>query len=286
MKQAEQIFVYDSTNKQFRKETFNPAKHRPQIQKSKNIVIKAGSKVLTREDNGLDNKVIAELSRQMSELHYQGINITYVTSGSITTGMGIAGMKEKPTETGTLQVLSSIGQAELMHVYKRYFTDTYGITIGQILLEDYDIKPQQKAFFENTRQLRIIPICNANDPTYTGEVGKDNDGLAGKIAKLTEADLLILLTEREGLYKENPRANNAQLIGFVNGVDTELIELKKDQRSATGIGKGGINSKLTIPQQSNYTGNWIIANGKRPNILLDILKGNNVGTYIVNRQKV
>jgi glutamate 5-kinase len=213
-----------------------------------------------------------------------------VSSGAIGMGVGKLGLKEKPKDIPTKQAAAAIGQCELMYTYDKLFSE-YNHTVAQILLTDEDIADDGRcANFKNTLcrllELDVIPIINENDTIATDEIViGDNDTLGAIVATSANADLLILLSDIDGLYTEDPHKNpNASLLNEVDEITDEIIAMTGG--SVTQLGTGGMQTKLHAAQIATVNGiEMVIANGKSPEILYDIVNGEMVGTRFKARKK-
>jgi glutamate 5-kinase len=259
---------------------------RSALDRVKNIVIKIGTAALKNKTTGeLEEQVIKELARQSSALMNQGKRITIVSSGALGSGMAEYGLNREPEDIVDLQALCAIGQPDLMSVYKRYFQTHYQ-HIGQVLLKDGAISPANiKTMDVMYKRYNAIPIVNENDVETTVELeelkqGRDNDRLAAELSTRLKAELLIVLTDQKGFYDGDPKEKDAKLISYVLGIDEDMEKMANDSDSV--FTRGGMTSKLRISKY--YDGDYIIASGKDMNIILDILNGKMIGTYIVGKK--
>ncbi|SQB91637.1 gamma-glutamyl kinase [Clostridium tetanomorphum] len=181
-----------------------------QLEKVKNIVVKVGSSTLTYNNGLLNLSHIEHLVRQLSDLHNKGYGIILVSSGAIGAGMGKLGLKEKPQSIPEKQAAAAVGQGILLHMYEKIFSE-YGKTVGQILLTKEDMTDETRRdnaynTFTSLLDKRVIPIINENDAVVVDEIKVgDNDTLSALVAKLVKADLLILMSDIDGLYDSDPR---------------------------------------------------------------------------------
>ena len=255
--------------------------------KSKTVVIKIGTNTLTSQNGLLDRNVIEKLVLQIASIKNKR-NIIIITSGAIGAGMQELGLNAKPKDVITKQVCAGIGQNILMHNYYLLFRK-HGIKIAQILLTYRDLayKETYKNLTNSLRkmlELGVIPIINENDPISIREIGSsfgDNDNLSAMIASRIKADLLIMLTNVDGLFSKNPNENGALLIREVKKIN-KRIESMGSGSSALGI--GGMKTKIQAAKTATGKGTAvIIANGRKENILIDILSGNEVGTIFYSK---
>ncbi len=252
----------------------------------KRVVIKIGSSSLTHEETGSVNyDKMEKLVRQLCDLRNQGIDVCLVSSGAIAVGRQTLGMKERPADISTKQACAAIGQARLMMTYQRLFGE-YNQIAGQILLtKNTMVNPVSRENARNTLEelfrLGAIPIVNENDTvsTYEMQFG-DNDTLSALVASLTGADLLILLSDIDGLYTDDPNQNaEAVLIRDVEKVDEHIYEMAKDS-TGSSVGTGGMATKLTAAKIATLSNaDMIIANGKDVRVIHQIFEGDFVGTH-------
>ena len=250
----------------------------------KKMVIKIGSSSLTSKTGGLDKVSMKRFVNEVSSLIKRGMEVTIVTSGAIAAGLENLNIKKKPEDITLLQAAASIGQVELMRLYSNLFL-TSGLKIGQILLTHEDTtRRKQYLNIKNTIKkligLNIVPVINENDSAAVDEIKfGDNDELAALVAILAESDILIILTDIDGMYDKNPRIySDAKLISYIDKI-TEDIE-----KAAGGIGStygiGGMESKIKAAKICSFSGiKTIIANSRRKNILNKIIAGEDVGTF-------
>lgn len=248
----------------------------------KTVVVKIGSSTLTSEGGTFRLSPVASLVAEICSLHAAGHRVVLVSSGAVSSGMGVLGLKRRPTDVVDLQATAAVGQGRLFHTYTELFSHENVVT-AQVLLTAYDIAVRtQYLNARNTlRRLlewRVVPIVNENDTTATDELCfGDNDALAAQVALLVKADLLVLLTDTEGLYTADPREDpEARLIAEVD----DLGELEDVRIGAVGpLGSGGMGSKINSARIATSGGvETIIANGTRPGILGSCLAGERAGT--------
>lgn len=250
------------------------------------VVIKLGTSTLAHPTGLLNIQRVEELCKVISDLKNAGHEIVMVSSGAIGMGVGKLSLKEKPQDMPTKQAAAAVGQCELMYTYDRLFS-TYNHTVAQILLTGADIDhPDRKENFENTLyrllELGAIPIVNENDTVATEEIViGDNDTLGAVVAVSVKADLLILLSDIDGLFTANPRTDkDAKLLTVVDEI-TEEIEAMTDG-AGSKLGTGGMNTKLHAAKMATDQGiDMVIANGQNPKVLYDIMNGKAVGTRFV-----
>ncbi len=247
------------------------------------IVIKIGTSTLAHPSGRLNIRKTEELCKAISDLKNSGHEIIIVSSGAIGMGTGKLSLKERPSDMATKQAAAAVGQCELMYVYDKLFSE-YNHTVAQILITASDIKSKERHRNFSTTLTRLleldaIPIINENDTIATEEIGiGDNDTLSAIVATSAKADLLILLSDIDGLYTADPHKDpNAQLIHEVDGLSEDIFKLAGG--SASSLGTGGMKTKLEAAKICNAAGcNMIIANGSQPELLYDIAEGKPVGT--------
>lgn len=252
------------------------------------VVVKVGSSTLTHLSGNLNIRRVESLCRVLSDIKNAGNEVILVTSGAVSMGLGKLSLKERPSDIPSKQAVAAVGQCELMYTYDKEFSE-YNHVVAQILLSAYDVEnDERRKNFHNTifrlLDLGVLPIINENDTVATEELAiGDNDTLSAIVAVSAGADLLILLSDIDGLYSDNPKTNpDAVLIGEVNGVTPEIESLAGG--SGTSLGTGGMITKLRAAKIANDAGiNMIIANGADPEILYRIFDGESVGTKFIAR---
>lgn len=258
------------------------------IAKAHRIVIKVGTSTLTYKTGKMNLKRIDRMAMILSDLRNQGKEIILVSSGAIGVAVGKLGMKERPRSTKMKQAAAAVGQCELMFLYDKVFSD-YNNTVAQILLTRDDIGiPRRKRNMQNTfnalLEMGIIPVVNENDTVALEEIGiGDNDKLSAYVAKMVDADLLILFSDIDGLYSSDPRKDaDAKLLPVV--YDIESIR-KSASGAVSGQGTGGMITKLAAAKIATESGiHMIIANGDNMDIIYDILDEKEVkGTLFVSK---
>ncbi len=254
------------------------------MEHNKKAVIKVGTSTLTYETGKLNLCRIEKLVRCISDIKNRGYDVVLVSSGAVGVGMGQLGLKERPHSTREKQAVAAVGQCELMFIYSKLF-DEYGLNVAQILLtKDVITDPERKENVLNTFEQcfeysGVIPVVNENDTVSVEELEfGDNDTMSAIVAKLIGAELLILLSDIDGLYDSDPHTNPyATLIPVVLKVDDSIKELAGGAGSSRGT--GGMVTKLMAAEIANSSGcDMILANGNRPDILYDIFDGNYRGT--------
>ena len=247
------------------------------------IVIKIGTSTITHPTGRLNIRQMEALCKVLSDLKNAGNEVILVSSGAIGMGVGKLRLGKKPVDVPTKQASAAVGQCELMYTYDKLFSE-YRHTVAQILLTADDIAdPARHENFQNTIQrlleLDAIPIINENDTVSVAEFGiGDNDTLSAIVAVTIQADLLILLSDIDGLFDGDPRKNpDAKLIDTVEKIDEHIISLGGG--SGSNLGTGGMATKLRAAQMATAAGcEMVIANGQTPDILYDVAAGKRVGT--------
>ncbi|MBQ8876347.1 MAG: glutamate 5-kinase [Clostridia bacterium] len=246
------------------------------------LVIKVGTSTLAHETGKLNIKRTNALCGVISDLKNAGHEVILVSSGAIGMGVGKLGLAEKPKDIPTKQAAAAVGQCELMYTYDRTFTE-FGHTVAQILLTGSDFSAEDRhENFTNTLfrllELGVLPIINENDTIATEEIKVgDNDTLSALVAASAKADLLVILSDVDGLYSADPHKNaDAKLIDRVQGCPDELFALAGGEGSA--LGTGGMRTKLKAAKLCVESGaDMVIANGEDPEILYEIVNGNSGG---------
>ncbi len=256
---------------------------------AKRIVFKVGTSTLTYAGGGINIRRVEKLVKVLSELKNQGKDIILVTSGAISVGMGVMGIKQRPDETRKKQALAAIGQLELMDFYSRLFSD-YNHTVAQLLLTkdvvDNDVlKENAVNTFETLLSFGAVPIVNENDSISAEQIEfGDNDTLSAIVAKLIGADLLVILSDIDGLYDSNPSTPGAKLISRVEGITDEIKAAAGG--AGTSRGTGGMATKLAAAEIANGAGiDMFILNGSDPFIIYSLLDGEKTGTLFKSSNK-
>ena len=254
------------------------------------IVVKVGTSTLTHATGRLNIRRVEALCKVLSDLKNAGHEIILVSSGAIGMGVGKLMLTSRPTDMPTKQAAAAVGQCELMYVYDKLFSE-YHHTVAQILLTGSDVEnPQRHDNFRNTMfrllELGALPIVNENDTVVTDEIAVgDNDTLGAVVAVSVAADLLVLLSDIDGLYTADPHKHpDARLIDRVETITPEIAALASGKGSA--LGTGGMATKLSAAKLATEAGtDMIIANGQHPELLYEIADGNAVGTRFVAKER-
>ena len=253
------------------------------------IVIKVGTSTLAHSTGMLNIRRVEQLCKVLSDLKNAGNEIVLVSSGAIGMGVGKLGLRERPKDMPGKQAAAAVGQCELMYIYDKLFSE-YHHTVAQLLLTGSDIENEQRRKnFHNTLfrllELGALPILNENDTIATEEIViGDNDTLAAIVAESVRADLLVLLSDIDGLYTADPHADtDAKLISRVEAITPEILALAGESGSC--LGTGGMATKLRAAQRVNAAGiDMVIANGADPDILYQIVEGAPAGTRFIGRR--
>ena len=240
---------------------------------------------MTHEKTGSINFAKMErLVRALCDIRNQGIDVCLVSSGAIAVGKDAISLKERPTDISVKQACAAVGQARLMMTYQKLFGEYNQIT-GQVLMTKYTmVNPKSrnnaKNTFEELFALGVIPVVNENDTVSTYEMRfGDNDTLSALVASLVGADLLVLLSDIDGLYTDDPHKNaDAEIISDVYEIDEAILDMAKDS-TGSNVGTGGMATKLAAAKIATYSGaDMIIANGEDVSVIEDIIDGKKIGT--------
>lgn len=265
---------------------------RAALSMARRIVVKVGTSTLTYENGRINYGNIDKLCRALADLMNSGKEVLLVTSGAIGVGIGCLNLPERPTETRDKQAIAAVGQCELMNAYIRSFAE-YSYVCGQILLTKDDLTDRlTRSNITNTIEAllerHLIPVINENDSVSTTEIMHngtfgDNDTLSAHVACLINADLLVILSDIDGLYDSNPRENpDAKRISYVEEITDEMLGFSKGAGSK--LGTGGMYTKVTAMQRVTSNGiNGVIAEGSSPQILEMILNQEDIGTFFAAR---
>ena len=258
---------------------------RAELKDKKRIVVKVGTSSLIHVETGeLDLIKVEHLVRGLTDLRSKGKDVILVTSGAIGVGSKAAGFKEKPDTVPLKQACAAIGQARLMMIYQKFFAEYNQVTAQVLMTRNTMLNANNRRNAQNTFEellaLGAIPVVNANDSISTFEIlHGDNDTLSAVVVSLVGADLLILLSDINGLYTDNPSTNpDAKFVPFVDMVDDELKDMGKE--SASGVGTGGMATKLIAAELATSAGaDMVIANGRNMNVIHKIIDGQPYGTF-------
>jgi glutamate 5-kinase len=260
------------------------------LEKARRIVVKVGSSLLASVEKGLHYEAFSRLAKEISELKRQGYEILLVSSGAIAAGMEKLGYKTRPQSITQKQATAAVGQSRLIHIYENYFS-RYQQKVAQILLTHDDLSHRRR--FLNARntllallELGIIPIINENDTVVVDEIKfGDNDNLSALITNLIEADLLIILTDIEGICERDPRSHpGAKCISLIEDIDVDMEGVTGGSKSQMSV--GGMVSKIQAARKASRFGiPTVVACGTRKDILHQVLKGKEIGTLILPKMR-
>lgn len=252
------------------------------------IVVKVGTSTLAHAGGRLNIRCVETLCKVLSDLKNDGNEVILVSSGAIGMGVGKLNLRERPTDMPTKQAAAAVGQCELMYTYDKLFSE-YNHTVAQLLMTGSDFENEERHInFKNTMdkllEFKALPIINENDTVATEEIKVgDNDTLSAMVAININADLLILLSDIDGLFTADPHSDpTAKLISVVSEINDDILALGGGEGSS--LGTGGMRTKLNAAQICTENNcDMIIANGEDPDILYDIVEGKAVGTRFIRR---
>lgn len=260
---------------------------RQRVTTAKRWVVKVGSSLLTADGAGLDETLISDWCRQMASLKSRDIEMVLVSSGSIAEGMGRLGLSSRPRDLPTLQAAAAIGQMGLVRAYEKAFNE-YQLKTAQILLTHADLANRQRylnagATLRRLMELDTVPVINENDTVTTEEIRfGDNDTLAASVANLIGADVLVILTDQNGLFTADPRTNtDARLLERADAKDPDIMALAGSTGSQ--FGSGGMRTKITAASRASDSGTTtLLANGREKDVLLRLAAGETLGTMLTS----
>ena len=262
------------------------------MEKKQRIVVKVGTSTLTHDSGNLDQRSMEHLVRTLSDLSGMGHEIILVTSGAIAVGTAKLGLSERPRELRMKQATAAVGQCRMMHLYDKLFSE-YNRSMAQILLTGDDVEEEDRAehlrgTFSALMEMGVIPVVNENDSVSSAEIETghhkvlgDNDTLSAIVAKLCKADLLVLLSDIDGLYDADPKTHpNAKLLHHVEELTPEIYEMAGGAGSWRGT--GGMATKLSAARIAMEAGcDMVITNGERMEDLYGIVAGEDIGTRFI-----
>ena len=264
---------------------------RDKLTRARRWVIKIGSSLVTAKGQGLDRAAIADWCAQIAALRNEGRQIVLVSSGAVAEGMARLGLKKRPTDIHELQAAAAVGQMGLVRAWELGFEE-HGLRAAQILLTHEDVADRGR--YLNARgtlntllELGVVPVINENDTVATDEIRfGDNDTLGAMTANLIEADLLVILTDQDGLFDSDPRSNpDAKLVSEASLADTHLALMAGDSKGV--LGRGGMRTKLSAAHIAARSGAaTVIAHGRAPEALLQIGRGVSIGSLLKPAQGV
>lgn len=251
------------------------------------VVVKVGTRVLTDSEGQLNLPRIDRLAEELTQLRRQGKKVVLVSSGAVGAGMSQLGLKDRPTDLPTLQAVAAIGQTNLIESYDKTFRK-YGTHAAQVLLiaDDLDVRPRYLNVRNTLRTLLTlgaIPIINENDTVSVDELKTtfgDNDRLAAMVASLLCAELLVILSDIDGLYDGDPKLVSSKVISTVQKIDAQVESYVRDRK--TGLSKGGMASKLEAARMVTSHGTaMLIASGRNEKVLKEVFSGSPLGTLFL-----
>ncbi len=253
------------------------------------VVVKVGSSTVTGTDGRVDRAYLGSLGRQVRALAEQGYSVVVVTSGAIAAGFETLHFDERPTDMPTLQATAAVGQVLLVDAYREIF-GAEGLTVGQVLVTRHEVGHRQQYVhacetLERLLELGVVPVVNENDTTAVEEIRfGDNDYLAALIGMMVHADLVLLLTDIEGLYSADPRTDaDAHLLERVEEVTAE--HLASAGGPGSGVGSGGMATKLEAARALMKAGiPMVVCDGRRDDVVVDAVAGKPVGTLFAGGQ--
>lgn len=255
----------------------------------KRIVVKVGTSTITHDSGKINLRRIDSLARVVSDLMNMGYEVVLVSSGAIGVGAGKVGLSEKPKDTQQKQALAAIGQASLVSIYEKFFKE-YGYSTGQVLLTKFILDSEDryisaKNAFNTMIKYGVVPIVNENDviSTYEIEFG-DNDTLSAYIAKLVDADMLVILSDIDGFYNGNPNSGQAKLIPVIDEITEEIRSCAGGE--GTRRGTGGMITKINAAEIVTECGiDMVITNGAFPENLYKIINNESIGTLFKGKKR-
>lgn len=258
--------------------------------KHNRIVVKVGTTTLTYSNGKLNLRTMEQLACVLSDLTNRGKEIILVSSGAIAVGAERLGLAKRPRDIKGKQAASAVGQVVLMQIYHNFFM-SFNQKVAQILftkdiLEIDERRKNAKNAFNTLISMGIIPIVNENDTVSTDELGfSDNDMLSAYVATLVKADCLIILSDIDGLFSEDPKKNpDASIISYIENISDEIESMAGSASSL--LGSGGMKTKISAAKYAVDNGiDTVIAKGEKPQIITDILNGEDIGTIIVSKKQ-
>ncbi len=261
--------------------------HRKYLKDKKKIVVKVGTSTLAYDNGKMNLQRMEKLVRVLADLHNSGREVILVSSGAVGMGVGMIGLDEKPTDLVKKQALAAIGQVGLLRLYQKFFDD-YNLTVAQVLLTKDGIENSLRR--KNARNtlnelvdMGIIPVVNENDTVITDEIEfGDNDTLSAAVATLIHADLLLILTNTDGVFTADPHIHHsAQKVPKVMNASDDLKDVNLEGSSK--LGSGGMASKIAAAELCReHNVDVVIADGSEPATIMDVLDGKDLGTFFVS----
>ena len=254
----------------------------------KRLVVKVGTSTLTYPTGKTNIRRMTELCSVLADIKNSGVDVVLVSSGAIGVGMGKLGLRKKPDDIPGRQAAATVGQSELMMMYDKFFSE-YGQKIGQLLVAKSDFENEERHrnlsnTFAKLFEYGVIPIVNENDAVSTEEIAfGDNDHLSAAVAKITGADMLIMLTDKDGLFDSDPEENpDARFIPVVDRIDESILALCG--KPGSELGTGGMITKVKAALLATEAGiDTVVMNGTSPKDIYRITDGRSFGTYFRSR---
>ena len=261
--------------------------HRKYLKTKKKIVVKVGTSTLAYDNGKMNLQRVEKLVQVLADLHNSGKEVILVSSGAVGMGVGMIGLDEKPDDLVKKQALAAVGQVGLLRLYQKFF-DEYNLTVAQVLLTKDGIENSLRR--KNARNtlnelvdMGIIPIVNENDTVITDEIEfGDNDTLSAAVATLIHADLLLILTNTDGVFTADPHIHHsAQKVPKVMKASKDLKDV--DLNGSSKMGSGGMVSKIAAAELCReHNVDVVIADGSDPNDIMEVLAGKDLGTFFVS----
>jgi glutamate 5-kinase len=261
--------------------------HRKYLKNKKKIVVKVGTSLLAYENGKINLQRMEKLARVLADLSNSGKEVVLVSSGAVGVGVGMIGLDKKPDTLVMKQAMAAIGQVGLIRLYQKFF-DEYNLTVAQVLLTRDGIENSLRR--KNARNtlnqlidMGIIPVVNENDTVITDEIEfGDNDTLSAAVATLIQADLLLILTDTDGVFTADPHIHHsAQKVPKVMKASDDLKDV--DLNGSSKMGSGGMVTKIAAAELCReHNVDVVIANGKDPATIMDVLDGKDLGTFFVS----
>lgn len=268
----------------------NREKYLEKLKKAESLVIKIGSAVITKDDQGLNFQVLSQIAYEVQRFLKAGKRVVIVSSGAIACGRAKLQYFKKPLSLSEKQALAACGQADLIHAYEKIFQQ-YGLKVAQVLLTSEDLSTRTR--YLNARKTlltllkwEVVPVINENDTVVTEEIRfSDNDLLSALVTLALPAEALIVLSEIDGLYREDPRVNpKAEKISFVEEITPEIFSMAGTKPGK--LGRGGMYSKLLAGKMVTSSGiPMVILPGREPLVLERFFSGENLGTLFASRER-
>ncbi len=262
------------------------------VKEAKRVVVKVGSSVIATPGKGVDRSVLLNIVRDLVSLKEEGRDIVLVSSGAIACGTEYLGLDKRPESIALKQAVAALGQPILMEIYKEMF-GSFGVKVAQILLSKDDLIGSRRRFinirntFSALRSIGAVPVVNENDSVVVEEIKfGDNDNLSSYVAGVVEADLLVILSDIDGIFADDPK-KNPELSPIREMKVNDDIFTKIKGSTLSFYGSGGVRSKLEAAERAARFGiPTVIANGRKSGVLVDIMRGEPVGTFIYPKKKV